>query len=86
MKIPRFSLRSLLLFCTAFSVYFAIGRLAPLLAVMIFCVLFVLAAQSAAMGLMQLDSTSGDIALYLFLFVALIACVSFVIGIAALLA
>ncbi len=54
---PRYSLRSLLLVCTAFCVYFTIGKLAPLVAFALFCLLSVFAAQAAAMRLVHLEPT-----------------------------
>ncbi len=82
MKRPRFSLRSLLLLCTALCVFFAIGKLAPLLAFMIFCILSVLAAQAAAMGLVHVDSASRSRARYLLPFVASVIIVVLVIWVA----
>ena len=84
MKPPRFSLRSLLLVCTAFCVYFTIGKLAPLLAVAIFCLLSVLAAQAAAMRLAQLDTSRGFDRRSMLFLVALIATIAFALGVIAL--
>ncbi len=81
MKAPRYSLRSLLLLGTIFCVYFTIGRLAPLLAFAIFCLLSVLAIQAAAMGLVHMDSASRSRARYLLPFVASVLIVVLVIWI-----
>ena len=82
MKAPRFSLRSLLLACTAFCIYFTIGKLAPLLAFAVFCLFSVLVVQAAAMGLVHMEPAIRSRARYLLPFVASVLIVVLLIWVA----